>query len=58
MASIKIVTGRIGEKEISRFIENYQSRHSEQILTTMREIREEFEKQGYNKDLVEFNNDY
>ena len=57
MTDIKIITGRINETAISRFIENYRPDLPEQILTTKREICDEFEKLGYNRDIVEFDNE-
>lgn len=50
----KVIVGRIDGKEISRVIDYYQSNIPEQILTEKKNIRRQFEEQGYNGDVVSF----
>lgn len=49
----KTIVGRIGEKDISETIQNYQANIPEQELTAKKDIRNKFAAQGYNpKDVV------
>ena len=57
METTKKITGCIGDKKVSRYILNYQQNQPEEILTTKREICDEFELLGYNREQVIFIND-
>ena len=50
----KTVTGRIGDITISKTIINYQSNIPEQILTTKKEILNQFAALGFNPNDVTF----
>ena len=50
----KIITGRIGNKSISRPILFYQAEIKEQVLTLQKDIRREFAANGYNEEDVVF----
>lgn len=50
----KIITGRVGDKSISRPILFYQADIKEQVLTLQKDIRREFAANGYNEEDVVF----
>ncbi len=54
-AMIKIITGRVGDKEIKEQIDYFQPHVGEQIATAKRNIIRKFESSGYSEEDVIFN---
>lgn len=57
MAELYEIVGRVDNRVITRYIDLYQPIIPEQLLTAKREIYEEFEKLGYKRELVVFDNE-
>lgn len=57
MAELFEITGRVDDRVITRYIDFYQPKIPEQLLTAKRDICDEFEKLGYKREFVQFDDE-